>query len=275
MSNGRENKPLTEKQQGELSKMQSLVDSGITLSKTAETKYGKYKQRAESEKEHFVLCKANEAVLKKIYSREKYKKYIQNISKDYAPQLLNGTLSENESLKLASEVLSINFKVNKQLVSNNFIKGKMDAYTGRSIYKAKSVVDVKTASNYESFLDFIDTTEEKTKYYWQIMGYLSLTGAKYGSIIHCCVNYHPSIINQEISKYLLRIRGLDIPSEVVDFNTDRIRNNLTFDNIPKSERIIEVKIKRNDDDIQLIKDKVLLFRTFLQEFDNKCSQMNK
>lgn len=275
MSNGRENKPLSEKQKEDFSKMQVLVENKIPLSKTAQAKYDKHLQRIEAEKERFVVCKANESTLRKIYSREKYGKCIQNISKDYMPQMMNGTLSEGESLKLASEVLSIKLRTSKKVVTNEFLKGIMDAYTGRSINKAKHVVDIKTAANYETFLDMLDITQEKTKYYWQVMGYLSITGAKSGSIIHTCVSYHPDIITQEINKYLLRIRGLNIPKEKVDYRIEKIRNNLTFDNIPKNERIIKITIDRNDDDIQLIHDKVIVFRKFLQEFDEKCRSMNK
>jgi len=124
-------------------------------------------------------------------------------------------------------------------------------------------------------LNNANSEKERSDYYWQVMGYLSITGAKKGTIIHTCVSYHPDIITQEIGRYLAKIRGLNIPSEIVDKSINRIRNNMTFDDIPKNQRVATFTVERNEQEIELIRKKVLSFRIWLNDFEKKCLEMNK
>lgn len=275
MSNGKENKPLNEKDREKLDKIKKKILNGVELTKTDLDNYPKLIKREEAELEPFLISKANENVLRTIYSREKYNKYPQSSSKDYSLQMVNGTMSEKVSLDLSREVLDKKIKVVKGLISNDHLKGIIDGYTGRTVYKANHVYEIKTAANYETFLNNANSEKERSDYYWQVMGYLSITGAKKGTIIHTCVSYHPDIITQEIGRYLAKIRGLNVPSEIVDKQIDRIRNNMTFDDIPKNERVATFTVERNEQEIELIRKKVLSFRVWLNDFEKKCLQMNK
>jgi hypothetical protein len=275
MSNGKENKPLEEKDREKLDKIKNKMLNGANLTKTDLKEYPKLIKREKAESEPFLISKSNENTLRIIYSREKYKKYPQSSSKDYSLQVVNGTMSEKASLELSREVLGKKIKVSKGLISNDHLKGIIDGYTGRTVYKANHIYEIKTAANYETFLNIANSDKEKSDYYWQVMGYLSITGAKKGTIIHSCVSYHPNIITQEINRYLAKIKGLNVPSEIVDKSISKIRNNMTFDDIPKSERIAEFTVERNDDEIELIRKKVLSFRIWLDDFQKKCLKMNK
>lgn len=275
MSNGKENKPLNEKDREKLDKIKKKMLNGIELTKTDLGNYPKLIKREEAELEPFLISKANENVLRTIYSREKYKKYPQSSSKDYSLQIVNGTMSEKVSLELSREVLDRKIKVSKDKISNDHLKGIIDGYTGRTVYKANHIYEIKTAANYETFLNNANSEKERSDYYWQVMGYLSITGAKKGTIIHTCVSYHPDIITQEIGRYLAKIRGLNIPSEIVDKSINRIRNNMTFDDIPKNQRVATFTVERNEQEIELIRKKVLSFRIWLNDFEKKCLEMNK
>lgn len=275
MSNGKENKPLDEKSRAELDKINKKILEGKELTKTDIKNHPKLIKRAEAELEPFLISKANENTLRVIYSREKYKKYPQSSSKDYSLQMVNGTMSEKESLELSKEVLGCKIKVSKGVISNDHLKGIIDGYTGRTVYKANHIYEIKTAANYETFLNNANSEKERSDYYWQVMGYLSITGAKKGTIIHTCVSYHPDIITQEIGRYLTKIRGLNVPSEIVDKQIEKIRNNMTFDDIPKNERVATFTVERNEEEIELIRKKVLSFRVWLSDFEKKCLKMNK
>lgn len=275
MSNGKENKPLDEKSRAELDKINKKILEGKELTKTDIKNHSKLIKRAEAELEPFLISKANENTLRVIYSREKYKKYPQSSSKDYSLQMVNGTMSEKESLELSKEVLGCKIKVSKGVISNDHLKGIIDGYTGRTVYKANHIYEIKTAANYETFLNNANSEKERSDYYWQVMGYLSITGAKKGTIIHTCVSYHPDIITQEIGRYLTKIRGLNVPSEIVDKQIEKIRNNMTFDDIPKNERVATFTVERNEEEIELIRKKVLSFRVWLSDFEKKCLKMNK
>jgi hypothetical protein len=274
MSNGRENKPLNDAQKMQFAKIKAKIYNGIKLTKTDLDNYEKFSKREDADGKSVLLCKANETVLKRIYSREKYGKQAL-LGKENIPHLVNGVVSERDSLKLASEVLGIKPKVYKDTISNDHIKGRIDAYSGSSIKKAKHIYEIKTASNYETFLDFIDNAQEESLYYWQMQGYLSITGAKRGTLIHCCTSYHPDIVTQQVNIYLSRIKGLNLPHEYVSKRIEHIRKNMNFDDIPAHQRVYAITIERNDDDIDAIRQKMALCRDWLVSFEERCSRMNK
>jgi len=105
-----------------------------------EAEYQKYVKKEETLNKYdpdIELSDKAKSLAKEIYIRNKYNKSPLSQGSDYSLGVINGTLSESRSLQLISEVFGEQYKVNKDLVSNAHIKGKLDAYQGRSIYNAK------------------------------------------------------------------------------------------------------------------------------------------
>jgi len=212
--------------------------------------------------------------LKDIYIKEKWDKQIINVAKDYVPAILNGTLSEHKSLALLSELEGIQYKVHKKLIKNRYLKGILDCYIGKSIKNIDKVTDIKTASSMQSLLSLIRDEETKSRYYWQIMGYLAITGASEGEVCHCLVSYSERIINDEINKFLQRTKNLGFDGDYIEQQIHRIKFNLTFDEIPIEQRIVRFKVERDEDAIKNIYEKVKFCRKWLNDFDNLHRSMN-
>lgn len=250
----------------------------ITRNSKQEAEYQKYVKKEETLKKYdpdIELSDTAKSLAKEIYIRNKYNKSPLSQGSDYSLGVINGTLSESRSLQLISDVFGEQYKVNKDLVSNAHIKGKLDAYQGRSIYNAKKVIEVKTATNMDNLLAaVIDRDKLKRDYYWQVMGYMSITKAEVAEIYHVLVTYDENLIQESIKRYLNRIRGFGLPASSVEEEINRIRFNMTFDEIEPEERIIKFTVERNEQDIKRIPKKVKAFRKYLKDFENLHLSIN-
>lgn len=249
-----------------------------TRSIVEEAEYQKYIKKDEDIKKYdpdLELSDSAKSLAKDVYIRNKYNKFPLSQGSDYSVGVINGTLSELRSLQLISDVFGEQYKVNKDLVSNQYIKGKLDAYQGRSIHNAKKVIEIKTATNMDTLLSaVIDRDKLKRDYYWQIIGYMAITKAEVAEIYHVLVTYDKNLIQESIKRYLNRIRGFGLPASVVDEEIHRIRFNMTFDEIEPEERVIKFTVHRNEEDIKRIPKKVKAFRQYLKGFENLHLSIN-
>lgn len=279
----------------DLKDLMSIHKDLAPFSKTASARYEKLKRKntrttiEEAEYKKYVnkeknlkkydpekeLSDSAKSLAKDVYIRNKYNKFPLSQGSDYSVGAINGTLSESRSLQLISDVFGEQYKVNKDLVSNTYIKGKLDAYQGRSIYNAKKVIEVKTASNMDNLLNaVIDREKLKEQYYWQVMGYMAMTKAEVAEIYHVLVTYDENLIQESIKRYLNRIRGFGLPESIVNEEIHRIRFNMTFDEIEPQERIIKFTVERNEQDIKRIPKKVKAFRQYLKNFESLHLSIN-
>lgn len=270
MAATKEGKPLTEKQTEEFAKLSVHPNR----SEIQQGKYEKYLLRLENEGKIDAIGAGGISRLKDIYIKEKWGKEIINVAKDYVPAVLNGTLSEHKSLEMLSELDGIKYKSHKKLIKNRYLKGILDCYLGGSIKNIHKVTDIKTAASMQSLLSLVRDEETKSKYYWQIMGYLAITGAQEGEVCHCLVSYSERIINDEIHKFLQRTKNLGFDGEYIDAQIQRIKFNMTFDEIPIEQRIVRFVVERDDEAIKSIYDKVRFCRKWLNDFDKLHRGMN-
>jgi hypothetical protein len=271
MTTAKDGKPLTEKQQAEFDKLCLTLNKSIPQ----QEKYDKFKTRIEKAGKVDNISGTGIYQLKDIYVREKWGKRIVSASKDYVPAILNGSLSESASLGLVCELDGITYKKHKELIKNRYLKGIIDCYTGSSIKKAGKVMEIKTAASMQSLMGLVRDEEAKSKYHWQIMGYLAITGAEEGEVCHCLVNYHERVINDEINKFLFRTKGMGFDGDYIDNEVNKIKFNLTFDEIPPEQRVVRFKVSRDEDAIKEINEKVRFCRKWLNNFDELHRNMNK
>ncbi len=270
MATTKEGRPLTEKQSEEFAKL-SVHPNRTEIQ---ERKYEKYLIRVKNEGRVDVIGGGGISKLKDIYIKEKWHKEIINVAKDYVPAILNGTLSESNSLALVSELDNTTYKKHKCLIKNRYLKGILDCYLGSSLKRISKVMDIKTAASMQSLLSLIKDEETQSKYYWQIMGYLSITGAEEGEVCHCLVSYPERIITDEINKFLLRTKNLGFDGEYIESQIHRIRFNMTFDEIPIEQRVVRFKVQRDAEAIKNIHHKVKFCRKWLNDFDKLHRNMN-
>ena len=102
-------------------------------------------------------------------------------------------------------------------------------------------------------------------YYWQLQGYMYLTGAMSASLAFCLIDT-PVILVEDEKRKLMWKMGVDT-SENSEFKEacNGLERLMIYDDIPINERLIEFDIKRNEEDIEKIDLKVIKSREFLKD----------
>lgn len=217
-----------------------------------------------------VLSESCKSYLVQAYVLEKYNRVAEVKTK----QMIKGNICEEDSIKLFSHLEKSNYKKNQYRLSNEFITGVPDLHDGEDIASATEVIDIKTAWDIFTFLSKVQEPMTDA-YYWQLQGYLALTGASIGTIAYCLVNTPDSIIEGE--KYNL-LRKMDVATEEdPSFKAEmaKMMRNRIYDDIPMQERLLTISIERNDEDIAKIYSKIVKCREFLAEFEEMHLNFSK
>lgn len=187
-----------------------------------------------------------------------------------------GTLAEEDGITLYSRYKKINFTKNSIRLENDFFTGELDIFEGTEITKAKRTHDIKCSWDIWTFPAFFDTTEKDYEYQGDV--YMDLSSAESHTVAHCLVNTPAKLILDEKRKLAWKMGIIDeetpeYVSECIEIEKNSIfdmelfaKHNPYFEfhskkwdyDIPISERVHEITMKRNQDNIismyQRIKD---------------------
>jgi hypothetical protein len=217
----------------------------------------------EANKHDDPLPEGAKSYLKKLYGQLKYGK--RSASQDKGNKYTNkGKLGEKDSLALINLLDGIEVKKNEVRIENEWITGVTDAFLGETISNAEYVIDVKTSWDWGTFSENIGKPLNPL-YWWQIQGYMELTGAKAGEVSYCLVNTPDIIIQQELYNLAKRMDIVTTESPEYKKAEKELINDLTFDDIPESERRLKFFVEKNEDAIQKIRETVPKCREYLME----------
>lgn len=179
-----------------------------------------------------------------------------------------GLMVEEDSITLYSRLNKAMYRKNELMLSNEFIKGTPDLYLGSSVNVATTIIDIK--SSWDLFTFYRVYNKEINKmYYWQMQGYMALTGATTAHLAYCLVDTPDVLINDEKRKLLwqMGVASEDNKDFIEACNElDKLRK---YEDIPLDERLIQFTINRNDDDINKIYERVKDCRVFLNNLNSK------
>jgi hypothetical protein len=223
--------------------------------------------QAKADKDAGNLSKTAKTHLLEIYIAEKYgrRKDVQT------KQMKKGIQVEDDSIALLSEYMGNTFSKNTERFTNDYITGHPDildlSESGLKIWDVKSSYDLFT---------FLGNLPEKLKdlYYWQLQSYMWLTGAVESSIAYCLVNTPFGIIEQEKKSLLYRMDVISEESPEYVLEASKLELNMMFDDIDIKERILIFPVQRNEEDIQLIQNKVEKARAYLSMIENTHKNFN-
>lgn len=221
-------------------------------------------------KDEIPLSKTCKSYLQKTYVLSKYGR----VNEVKTKQMTKGVLVEDDSIELFSIFDGNIYQKNEERIKNEFISGTPDLYDGEDILNCNEIIDIK--SSWDIFT-FISNIEEPVpiNYWWQLQGYMALTGAKIGTIAYCLVNTPDYIVEEE--KYYL-LKKLNVISEedpAYKKEVVKLIQNRYFDDIPLSEKVLTVSIERDDDAIEKIYAKVKRCREYMAEFEEKHLHFSK
>ena len=177
-----------------------------------------------------------------------------------------GLAVEEDSITLYSRIKKEVFFKNEQHLSNSWIKGTPDLYTGANIYAADTITDIKSSWDIYTFMRVL-TKEVNKQYYWQLQGYMDLTGARSATLAYCLVDTPQQLIEDEKRRLMWKMGCATDESPLFIQACEELQRSMTFGDIALHERLIEFKIERNDADIMRMHQRVEACRQWLNEFE--------
>lgn len=225
--------------------------------------------QSKTDKDAGNLSKTAQKHLIDVYIAEKYGR-IRDIQ---TKQIAKGIEAEQASIELLSLYLKKPFNKNEERISNEYVSGLPDLYNGNDIKNTDLIIDIKSSYDLWTFMANVPDKLDSI-YYWQLMGYMWLTGATNSYVAYCLVNTPDNIIQKE--KYWMLQKMNVVSEESPEFirESAKIEFNMTFDDISIAERVLLFPVKRNEDDIFRIQNKVEKAREFLIELENTHLNFN-
>lgn len=165
--------------------------------------------------------------------------------------LEKGILMEDASIELYGEHIGKELKKNTERYTNRYITGEPDIIDGELL------VDIKTSWSAQTFP--LCETKINKDYYWQLQGYMELTGIKTAKLVYCLVDTPEVLIQDELYRVGRQLGYLDLPQEV----EDEIRDNLTYSKVNKKRRVKEFNLEYNLDDMKLLYERIQHSRNYL------------
>lgn len=175
-----------------------------------------------------------------------------------------GNMVEDDSITLYSRVKKQFFKKNEQHLKNLYIQGTPDIYEGESIHEATRLPDIKSSWDIRTFYRTFKKQLNQL-YFWQIIAYMWLTGARKGSIAYCLVDTPASLIQSEIDRIWYKMGKPLSESPLFLKACEEIRKEMTYSDIPFNKRLLEYEVEWKDEYIDKIKKYVDAGREYLSE----------
>jgi len=196
-----------------------------------------------------VLSQTTKSYIKELVLEHKY-----GIRKEINSRYLDkGNMVENESIELTERVLDLDLIVkNESYFENDFICGTPDIIMGDTI------IDVKSSWSAHTFPFFFDEELPNKDYYYQVQGYMALTGATKGIVAYCLINTPEEIVLDEIRRTSWSRHELDVTEET----EAEVRQQHEFNHIPEVNRVKAYHIERDDEVIQAIYERVKECRNY-------------
>ena len=213
--------------------------------------------KLKADKEAGNLSETTKSYLMEIYVTEKYGRK-KDISNKY---IQKGLMVEDEAIKLYSTIKLESYAKNELRLKNDFITGIPDLI-------GDDVIDVKSSWDIFTFFNTLNK-DINSDYYYQLQGYLALTGLKTAKLAYCLIDTPETLIDDEKRKlmYKMNVATTEAP-EYVEACAE-LEKNMVYNDLPLYTRLIEFTIERDEAVIGKINAKVQKAREYLNELNSK------
>lgn len=203
--------------------------------------------------------------LARTYAIEKY--YSGRKGKPTAA-MVKGTVVQREAFDLFIAAEEKHYNSQVKLLKNEFITGVPDLFDGTIATSSQEIIEVKSSWNIFSFLSVIGKPLKKN-IYWQLMGYLWLTGAKVGTVAFCLINTPEHILEEEKQRVINNRKLYEEDEDRFNAMIEELSVRMNYNDIPLQDRVLRFSVERNEADIAKISGKVIKCREYLKEFEEK------
>ena len=249
---------LTDKQSEELERLSSLPEPTEKQKETIAKLIAKRDAPPE-------LSDTTKTYLKEVYMFHKYGKETIGGS-ERSKYTIKGRSVEDESISMLSRVDNMDYSKNEHRFTNEYLTGEPDIIVNGESGLPYKIIDIKSSWDGASLLSNIGKPLNSL-YYWQVHGYMALTNSKEAEVCYCLVNMPEEIINGEKNRIFRAMNPAT--EENADYKRviNKLVNNMTFDEIPITERVVRFKVERDEAIIEKIYNRVDQCRKWLVEFE--------
>ena len=183
----------------------------------------------------------------KSYIQELVLEHKFGIKKEFSSRYTDkGLQCEDEAITLVNDVLGLGFIFkNEEHFQNDWITGTPDVNTNDIL------LDVKCSYEASTF-PFFETEIPTPAYFYQLQGYLWLTGKTEALLCYCLVNTPIEIVEDEVRREHWKHKVIDEDLEIRDF----VQKKHNFDQIPDNRKVKVFKVERDETIIWAIQEKV-------------------
>lgn len=178
-----------------------------------------------------------------------------------------GILVEDDSIMLLSMFDGVIYEKNKLSLENDFITGTPDIIT------SDKIIDIKSSYDLSIFLSSYDS-KISNKYWWQLQGYMWLTGRKQAEIVYCLSDMPESMLQQELYYLLKKMDVISEESPEYVTAAAELTKNLTFKDISLKEKVFKQSVVYDEQAVFSIEERVVNLRNKLNLFHAKRIQSN-
>jgi hypothetical protein len=196
----------------------------------------------------------------KSYLQELAISEVYGIRKEFSSRYTDkGNEVEELSISLCNDVLETGFLYkNEEHFTNDWITGTPDVNTNEILLDVKSSWDATT-------FPFFDTELKNKDYFYQLQGYMWLTGKTESLLCYCLIDTPLQIVEDEIRREHWKQSLIEENSDLRAF----IQAKHTFTHIPNEKRLKTFKIAKNDEVIEAIKTRITECRKYYDELIKK------
>lgn len=141
---------------------------------------------------------------------------------------------------------------NEEWLSDEHLTGTPDI-----ILPKRGVIDMK--ASWDCFTFPLFDTELDKSYWWQVQGYMALTGLNKAAVVYVLHDAPEDLIEREAWKSV-RAAGDD---ELTEEIFEEYKAKMTYSHLPIQLRLKRFDVERDDDAIQAVRDRVELCRTII------------
>ena len=190
-----------------------------------------------------VLSETAKTFIEDVFREKEYGIY-KDISSRYTDK---GIQMEDEAIQLAGNVLGWELNVNKneERLKNEWITGIPDINTETLL------ADIKCSWSGSTF-PFFDTELPNKDYFWQLQGYMMLTGHLQAELVYCLMNTPQQIVEDEVRRMHWKLNLLEESLDV----REAVQCQHNFDHLSDNLRIKRFIVEGSIDAENRIKEKV-------------------
>ena len=191
----------------------------------------------------------------KTYIQDLFKERELGIFKDFSSRYTDkGIENEDQAIQMASEVLNWEFVTkNETRFNNEWLTGEPDVLTETLL------ADIKCSWNGSTFPMFDDKLKNKD-YFWQLQGYMMLTDMPQAELVYCLTNTPFQIVEDEVRRAHWKLNLIDENLDV----REAVQASHNFDHLPDSLRVKRFIVKRDNEALEKIKQRVEVAREYYE-----------